>query len=267
MALCSPKTGSRSRWSNRAVRGILEGFSPDIIILETSGLANPCNLLEELGELTELVRFDVTVTVVDALNCEDSSRRYHIAAEQISAADVLILNKSDLVDERRLQAVRHRLRQLNPQAPLTVTSQGNVNPAMILDVDARPAPAGSDSSGLPRAVRDTPDPPRTHAHDHLWSRTIHLTRVLDHEAFLKAVASMPPSIFRVKGLIECSAPRQSLLFQYVAGRWELSPFADPKVRERFLTIIGRNDDTKPFAVVEDLIRNAETQVPIGLQMV
>jgi CobW/HypB/UreG, nucleotide-binding domain len=56
----------------RAVQGILETFSPDTIILETSGLANPKNLLDELGELEEWVRLDSTVTVVDALNVETS---------------------------------------------------------------------------------------------------------------------------------------------------------------------------------------------------
>ena len=49
----------------RAVHGILESFSPDTIILETSGLANPKNLFDELEELAEWVRFDATVTVVD----------------------------------------------------------------------------------------------------------------------------------------------------------------------------------------------------------
>ena len=77
----------------QAVRGILESFSPDTIILETSGLANPLNLLEEMSELGEVVRFDTTVTLVDVLNLESTLSDYRIAVDQIRAADVIVLNK------------------------------------------------------------------------------------------------------------------------------------------------------------------------------
>jgi len=60
----------------RTIYGILGSFSPDTIILETSGLANPKNLFDELEELAEWVRFDATVTVVDALNFNASLEGY-----------------------------------------------------------------------------------------------------------------------------------------------------------------------------------------------
>ena len=52
----------------RAVNGILSSFQPDYIILETTGAANPLNLLDEIVELEAQVRYDCTVTVVDGLN-------------------------------------------------------------------------------------------------------------------------------------------------------------------------------------------------------
>ncbi|HYA03020.1 MAG TPA: GTP-binding protein [Syntrophobacteria bacterium] len=222
----------------RAVQGILETFSPDTIILETSGLANPKNLVDELGELEEWVRLDSTVTVVDALNFETSLEDYGIAADQITAADVLILNKSDLVGEARLQELRHRLQQFNPRAPIVVSCRGDVNPAMIFDVDLRSGPEGQES--LPLGSGHGRHPPRhDHGHDHLRSRTIRLPQVLDRQGFLKAVTCLPSSIFRVKGIIELSDPRQTLLFQYVAGRYELSEFPNPGPPDRFLVFIGR----------------------------
>jgi len=241
----------------RAVHGILESFSPDTIILETSGLANPKNLLDELGELAEWVSFDATVTMVDALNCDVSLKDYAIATDQITAADVLILNKNDLVDERRLQKLRHRLHQINPQAPIVESCRGDVNPAMIFDVDDRLEPEATNTSGL-AVDGEGRQPPHTHAHDHLWSQTIRLSQVLDRQAFLKAVTSLPSSIFRVKGIIELSAPSQTMLFQYVAGRWDVTPFPDTQVQERFLTFIGKTEDSNPFETVEEFIRVAET---------
>jgi G3E family GTPase len=228
----------------RAVQGILASFSPDMIILETSGLANPKNLMEELEELKEWVRFDSTVTVVDAPNFETSLQDYAIAVDQITAADVLILNKSDLVDEARLDDLRHRLRQLNRGAPLVVSCEGDVNPAMIFETDPGSGPESQES---PRGgPGDGRHHRHTHGHDNLRSRTIRLPQVLDRQAFLKAVACLPSSIFRVKGIIELSDPRQTLLFQYVAGHYELSEFPNPGTPDRFLVFIGRTEGTAAF---------------------
>lgn len=239
----------------RAIYGILGSFSPDTIILETSGLANPKNLFDELEELAEWVRFDATVTVVDALNFNASLEDYLVVADQVTAADVLILNKSDLVDARRLQELRHRLQQLNAQAPTVVSCRGDVNPAMIFEVEDRLGPE-SNKSALPTAD-ESRQAPHTHAHDHLWSRTIRLPQVLDRQAFIKAITSLPSSIFRVKGLIELSAPRETTLLQYVAGRWDITPFPDPQADDRFLTFIGKTEGPDPFEEVEALIRAAE----------
>lgn len=240
----------------RAIQGILERFSPDTIILETSGLANPKNLFDELVELTEWARFDSIVTVVDALHFIASLEHYLIVGDQVTAADVLVLNKSDLVDEMRLQELRHRLRQLNPNAPVAATCHGDVNPAMILGVDDRPGP---ESCGIaPPFGADSRGSHQTHDDDHLWSRTLRLPKILDRQAFIKAITSLPPSIFRVKGLIELADPQQTTLLQYVAGRWDITPFPASQVGDRFLTFIGKREDPHPFDAAEALIRAAET---------
>jgi len=49
-----------------------------------------------------------------------------------------------------------------------------------------------------------------------------------------------------------------MLFQYVAGRWDVTPFPDTQVQERFLTFIGKTEDSNPFETVEEFIRVAET---------
>jgi hypothetical protein len=49
-----------------------------------------------------------------------------------------------------------------------------------------------------------------------------------------------------------------MLFQYVAGRYELSALPDARTRDRFLTLIGKSDDTGGFYRTEQLLRAAET---------
>lgn len=96
-------------------------------------MGKPKNLLDDLGELAETVRLDATVTVVDALNFEASLADYAIGADQVAAADFLLLNKSDLVDEARLMQVKRQLGRLNANAPVCVTRRGDVNPALLFD--------------------------------------------------------------------------------------------------------------------------------------
>ena len=218
----------------RAIHGILSEFHPDIIIVETTGLANPLNLLDEISELEDLVRFDCTLTVVDALNIESTLSEHAIAADQIRAADVLMVNKKDLVSPARLDAITDRLKEINPKAPLFLTAKGDLNPALILEVDDHPA---HPMPGEPTTFLHT-----SHLQDGIWSQSISLRGPLDRDAFLKAVAQLPPSIFRVKGIIEFSDSPQPMLFQYVAGRHELSVFSQSTIEDRFLTLIGEGGD-------------------------
>jgi len=233
-----------------AVAGILDSFSPDYIILETSGLANPLNLLEEMVELEERVRFDCTVTVVDALNFDAAQAHSVIAADQIRAADVLILNKCDLVNDAQRQMLRQRLAALKPNAPVFETTGGDLNPAFILDGD------GASSHGGRAVIHGGPIH-ATHAHDGLHASSLTAVRRLDRSKLLNALAAIPPSIFRIKGIVDLSDPSQTMLLQYVAGRYELSDLPHPPTAQRFLTFIGQSEDSKCFPHVETLIRAAE----------
>ena len=88
----------------------------DGIIIETTGLANPAPVAQTFfvdEGVREKTRLDAIVTVVDAKNLaarlDDSAE----AAAQIAFADVIVLNKTDLVSEAELAEVEHRIRAIN----------------------------------------------------------------------------------------------------------------------------------------------------------
>ena len=223
----------------RAVQGILSQFQPDTIILETTGAANPLNLLDEISALGTQVRYDCTVTVVDALNLDSTLSQFSIAADQIRAADALLLNKCDLVSEVGLREARNRLQDINPKAIVFMTTQGDLNPSLIIDLEdllekKKNAAPGTAESKFPVHV--------SHVHDGLWSKTLVISQPLNRKGFLSAVESLPPTVFRVKGILEFSDSPHPMLFQYVAGRFELSLFPQPAVTDRFLTVIARGGD-------------------------
>jgi G3E family GTPase len=73
---------------------------------------------------------------------------------------------------------------------------------------------------------------------------------------MEAVASLPPSVFRVKGIVAFPDSQQTMLFQYVGGRWELSFFRDSGVHDCFLAVIGRGDVQAGIGPLEALAAKA-----------
>ncbi len=219
---------------NRAIRGMLSQFHPDALIVETTGLANPLNLLDDMSELKDLVRFDSTLTVVDAVNIEQTLSEHPLAADQIRAADILMLNKKDLVSPARLDIVTDRIRRINPHAPLFLAVKGDLNPALVLEADDRPPQAASEQPHLTRHS--------SHLHAGLWSRSVQMLRPLDRESFLRVVAQFPRTLFRAKGILEFTDSLQPFLFQFVAGRHDISVLPCTPHPDRFLTLIGTGGD-------------------------
>jgi G3E family GTPase len=224
-----------------AVRRILSELQPDIIVVETTGLANPFNLLDDMAELADLIRFDSVITVVDAINAPRTLEDEPVAIEQVRGADVLLLNKQDLVDAAHLQEMTGRLRRVNPHAPIFTTTKGEIHPSLICEVDPHRERATSDPAGLGSLTRRP-----THCDEGIWSHTIALSRPLTQADFCHRVELIPSAVFRAKGIVDLTDPCQTVLFQYVAGRYELSEFHSPGAGDRFLVFIGQAKDPEPI---------------------
>jgi G3E family GTPase len=104
-------------------------IAPDLLLVEATGLA-------EVGDIAALLQSDflrqryrraLTVAVVDALNFPKLSRALPAIPAQVRAADLLLLNKTDLVDAASLDAVERDLRILNPSAPIRRTDHADAD--------------------------------------------------------------------------------------------------------------------------------------------
>jgi G3E family GTPase len=97
----------------------------DGILLETMGLADPAPVAQIFfvdEEVSRRTRLDVIVTVVDAKHLLDELDRAPEAQEQVAFADVVLLNKIDLVSSADLAAIEKRIHQINPYAEPTARS-------------------------------------------------------------------------------------------------------------------------------------------------
>src|SRR4051794_736689 len=95
-----------------ALQELVETVRPELIIVETTGVADPPNIVYETKQVGFNV--DATITVVDAANLGFHLEASEAAREQVASADFLVLNKTDLVDEAAAAAAEARLREINP---------------------------------------------------------------------------------------------------------------------------------------------------------
>ncbi|MBZ9659268.1 GTP-binding protein [Mesorhizobium sp. ESP-6-4] len=89
------------------------------VVVETTGLADPAPVLQSImahPALVQAFRLDGVITLVDAVNGEATLDAHVEAAKQAAVADRVVLTKTDLVDPAAVEALRARLKQINPGA-------------------------------------------------------------------------------------------------------------------------------------------------------
>ena len=148
----------------RIIEGLLKRKGKfDAIIVETTGLADPAPVAQTFfvdADVQDAARLDAVVTVADAKWLAERLKDAPEAKNQIAFADVIILNKIDLVNETEAQEVEARIRAINPYAKLHKT----VNCAVPLD-----AVLGRNAFDLERILEIEPaflEVEEHHDHDH-----------------------------------------------------------------------------------------------------
>ena len=205
----------------------------DHILVETSGLADPTPVAATFfmdNEVARQVRLDGIVALVDALHIEshldDPQLRDHDnqAIDQIVAADRIIVNKTDLVDETTLQRVEQRMRKLNEGGQVMRSNHAQVDLTQILGI------GGFDSASQLVAGDDFLEA-TGHQHDPSVSS---VSLVFDapfrkdalEEALRDLLDADGENIFRAKGIVAIAdSPRRHVL-QGVHRVLDLRPAED-----------------------------------------
>ena len=216
----------------------------DGIIVETTGLADPAPVAQTFfvdEAVRARTRLDAVVTVVDALNLPARLADSPEARTQIAFADVIVLNKTDLVDEAGLQALEERIRGINRFVRLHRAVRGNVGLSDVLDQ------GGFD---LGRALAVAPDflENEEHSHDEdVSSLSFTVDEPLDgakFQAWIGAVLQeQGGDILRSKGILNYAGENRRFAFQAVnmmAYGDFIGPWPEGEPRASRLVFIGRN---------------------------
>ncbi len=243
----------------------------DAIIVETTGLADPAPVAqtffmdEQVGAKTKL---DAVVTVADAKWLKDRLKDAPEAKNQIAFADVILINKTDLVEPEELREIEARIRAINPYATLHRTQRAQVDIGQVL---------GRNAFDLDRILDIEPkfleadahehhhDHGHDHVHDHVHDHHHHhgglkhyhdedmqsvalsSDKPLNADKFFPwiqdLVATEGPNILRCKGILSFKDDPERFVFQgvhMILDGDHQRAWRDDEKRSSRIVFIGRN---------------------------
>jgi G3E family GTPase len=251
----------------------------DAVIVETTGLADPAPVAqtffvdENIGRKT---RLDAVVTVADAKWLSERLKDAPEAKNQIAFADVILLNKTDLVSADELREVEGRIRAINPYAKLHRTTRAQIPIAEVLDRKAFDLDRILDIEPQFLEAEDDHDHGHDHGHDHhhdhdhhhghghhhgehghkgikhyhdedMQSVSMKTEKPLDPDKFFPWVQNLVqtegPSILRCKGILSFKNDDDRFVFQgvhMILDGDHQRPWAKDEKRDSRIVFIGRN---------------------------
>ncbi|MEL6457068.1 MAG: GTP-binding protein [Cyanobacteria bacterium J06621_15] len=217
----------------------------DHLVIETTGLADPAPVIQTFfvdEDMREQLLLDAVVTVVDAKHISQHWDADE-AQEQIAFADVILINKTDLVSSEQLEELENKIRGMNAIAKIYRTKDAQLEMDALLGVKA---------FDLNRALEIDPEFLGEDAHEHdedVYSVALVEEGELDGDKLDKWLSNLlqtqGPDIFRTKGILTIAGEDNRFVFQGVHmlldGRPD-RPWKENETRKNELVFIGRNLD-------------------------
>lgn len=196
------------------LQNLWERARPDRVVVETSGVALPFETQLQLWRepVHAWIEDDVAVVVVNAEQLQSGRDLDDTFRQQVSSADLLLLNQVDRLDPAALPGLEARLRELEPEAPIVHSTHGRVEPQLLFPPDA---------SGARARRRSADASPPAHAHEAFEAEELRFEPGAAPEDVLERVRAT--GALRAKGFVET---RDGLrLVQGVGPRLELVEIA------------------------------------------
>ena len=222
-----------------------KGRKFDGIIVETTGLADPAPVAQTFymdEDVKRATRLDAIVTLVDAKNLAARLDDSKEAASQIAFADIVVLNKMDLVDEAGAAEVERRIRAINPYAEIRRATKSDVPIEAVM---------GREAFKLDRILEREPEflsGEDNHSHNEdIMSLSFEVDQPIDEAKFNAWIGELLQSkgadLLRTKGILAYKGEDRRFAFQAVhmiADGDFIGPWPEGSARKSKIVFIGRD---------------------------
>lgn len=218
---------------NETIHHLCTKFEPDLIILETTGLADPVGILKDEYDLGKLVFIEAVITAVDGVNFKKNISLFPVVKSQIQWADIVVISKADLITYDKLKEIIEEVDKINTKAPVFPVVRGNLQPGVIRSLAKDTFKTVNDDYMIHNEGSET----------HLdKTKIVSITLTMDghfvKEELCRVLDCLPSSVYRMKGVIRIYGLDETQLFQFVFGRYEFSSFSDPGIQPNTIVVIG-----------------------------
>lgn len=203
---------SGSEKTEAQIQSLLADSEFDVLIIETTGAAHPVEALDAVYSplFADQLNIKGIVTVADSKLWLDRAQlapqAKSLFLEQIRHAHLLLANKMDLLTESEQAQVVFEMQSLNPHALILQTTNGKVPLGLLENLQATAI-----------SSKEEIKPAKIGTHLHLSSRLVELTDSFTQEEFEQWVASLPSTIYRIKGYVPIAGMQNPFVFQYAYG--------------------------------------------------
>jgi len=193
------------------LQNLWETIRPDRVVVETSGVALPFETLMTFWRepITEWVGESLAVVVANAEQVAEGRDMEGTFEQQVSSADIVVLNKVDLVSEQSMGRVEGLLQDMAPDAPFIRSIQGKIDTSVVFP----PIPSPSTSSKRKSKSERVP-----HTHEAFEAQEISFPPNITPEQLILQL--QPLHALRIKGIVNTSEGLK--LVQGVGPRIDLS---------------------------------------------
>ncbi len=242
-----------------AVEELRDKAKVERVIVEATGVAQPGELVETLAHSARGGEYDIgpLVTVVDAAKFPKLlSMLGEFYVDQVESADIVLVNKIDLVGADQLTDLARQVREINPEAEILFAEQGKVVPERLFQrrdhglleraLEGLREPGGREQEGEDRAehAADLHDHDHDHDHDHgahdgtPQSFVLRPSSGADRAGIERFFGGLPDSVWRAKGFLRIGG--EPCLVQYALGQLEIGPAE--RMPGEAIVFIGRDMD-------------------------
>ena len=175
------------------IQEVINEYNPELLFIETTGVAEPEPLVEVLREH----QLRAILTVIDAQQYHTHQAIGETTKRQISFSNAVLINKTDRINQQEEQALKQIIQETNPHTTILSAEYGRIQPQELTQLQP------------PKLPKNTNAPKTNHASDAL---TIHDAYNKELE---KTIQELPKTITRVKGHVQTPTGTKSI--HYAAG--------------------------------------------------